>query len=187
MRFSLLFLMLLLTGNAFAHTVDFSSGIKQYYDEWYDANPIRFRTQGFDFYSPIGQFLLDGRSATWLSSTTITASEPQAFDFLSIDLLVYYPNLGSGTNDVVTITGTYAGGGQVSMDLDVYDTGFATYSFDSSWSNLSSVVFGASLLGSAISMDNMVVASRPVPVPAAVWLFGSALAGLGWMRRKQTV
>ena len=25
-----------------------------------------------------------------------------------------------------------------------------------------------------------------VPVPAAVWLFGSALAGLGWMRRKQT-
>ena len=26
-----------------------------------------------------------------------------------------------------------------------------------------------------------------VPIPAAVWLFGSALAGLGWMRRKQTV
>lgn len=27
----------------------------------------------------------------------------------------------------------------------------------------------------------------PVPVPAAAWLFGSALAGLGWLRRKQTV
>ncbi|WP_366057799.1 VPLPA-CTERM sorting domain-containing protein [Oceanicoccus sp.] len=25
-----------------------------------------------------------------------------------------------------------------------------------------------------------------MPVPAAVWLFGSALAGLGWLRRKQT-
>jgi hypothetical protein len=25
-----------------------------------------------------------------------------------------------------------------------------------------------------------------VPVPAAVWLFGSALAGLGWFRRRQT-
>jgi hypothetical protein len=24
-----------------------------------------------------------------------------------------------------------------------------------------------------------------VPIPAAVWLFGSALAGLGWMRRKR--
>jgi hypothetical protein len=26
-----------------------------------------------------------------------------------------------------------------------------------------------------------------IPIPAAVWLFGSALAGLGWLRRKQTV
>lgn len=26
-----------------------------------------------------------------------------------------------------------------------------------------------------------------IPIPAAVWLFGSALAGLGWMRRKQTI
>jgi hypothetical protein len=25
-----------------------------------------------------------------------------------------------------------------------------------------------------------------VPIPAAAWLFGSALAGLGWLRRKQT-
>ena len=31
------------------------------------------------------------------------------------------------------------------------------------------------------------VSASAVPVPAAVWLFGSALAGLGWMRRKQTV
>jgi len=26
-----------------------------------------------------------------------------------------------------------------------------------------------------------------VPIPAALWLFGSALAGLGWVRRKPTV
>ena len=25
-----------------------------------------------------------------------------------------------------------------------------------------------------------------VPIPAAVWLYGSAIAGLGWMRRKKT-
>jgi len=31
------------------------------------------------------------------------------------------------------------------------------------------------------------VSASAVPVPAAVWLFGSALAGLGWMKRKQTV
>ena len=28
------------------------------------------------------------------------------------------------------------------------------------------------------------VTSSAVPVPAAIWLFGSALAGLGWLRRK---
>ena len=33
----------------------------------------------------------------------------------------------------------------------------------------------------------VLVAVSQVPVPAAVWLFGSALAGLGWMRRKRTV
>ena len=31
-------------------------------------------------------------------------------------------------------------------------------------------------------LDDITVSA--VPVPAAVWLFGSALAGLGWMRRK---
>jgi hypothetical protein len=30
------------------------------------------------------------------------------------------------------------------------------------------------------------VTSSAVPVPAAIWLFGSGLAGLGWLRRKQT-
>jgi hypothetical protein len=29
--------------------------------------------------------------------------------------------------------------------------------------------------------------SVAVPIPAAVWLFGSALAGLGWMHRRKTV
>ena len=33
----------------------------------------------------------------------------------------------------------------------------------------------------------MSVSVSAIPIPAAVWLFGSALAGLGWMRRKQTV
>lgn len=30
-------------------------------------------------------------------------------------------------------------------------------------------------------------ATGVVPIPAALWLFGSALAGLGWFRRKQIV
>lgn len=39
--------------------------------------------------------------------------------------------------------------------------------------------------GTELLIDN--VSTSVVPVPAAVWLFGSALAGLGWLRRKQAV
>jgi hypothetical protein len=39
--------------------------------------------------------------------------------------------------------------------------------------------------GSRVFIDDVMITA--VPVPAAVWLFGSALAGLGWMRRKTTV
>jgi hypothetical protein len=36
------------------------------------------------------------------------------------------------------------------------------------------------------ALTTQAISFNVVPVPAAVWLFGSALAGLGWMRRKQT-
>jgi hypothetical protein len=39
----------------------------------------------------------------------------------------------------------------------------------------------------AFTYDDLVMNANVVPIPAAVWLFGSALAGLGWIRRKQTV
>ena len=37
-------------------------------------------------------------------------------------------------------------------------------------------------LTAGFHLDNFVLAA--VPVPAAVWLLGSALAAMGWMRRK---
>jgi hypothetical protein len=36
----------------------------------------------------------------------------------------------------------------------------------------------------SLDFDNALTVSA-VPIPAAVWLFGSALAGLGWLRQKQ--
>ena len=48
------------------------------------------------------------------------------------------------------------------------------------WDNYGSIGYGSEL-------DPIATAwSVAVPIPAAVWLFGSALAGLGWMRRKHT-
>jgi hypothetical protein len=41
--------------------------------------------------------------------------------------------------------------------------------------------------GESYMLGGASIVGTVVPVPAAVWLFGSALAGLGWMRRKQPV
>ena len=74
--------------------------------------------------------------------------------------------------------------------------GYATGPIGSGdWLNLESVSFslGAGFLPGGggipttsleITIDN--VNAQVVPVHAAVWLFGSAIAGLGWFRRRQT-
>lgn len=83
------------------------------------------------------------------------------------------------------ITGSCSGGAQGfladgSLAMDPEGSG--------DWLNLESVRFvvGASgvpggFQGYGMSVDNVVV--NVVPIPAAVWLFGSALLGLGWLRR----
>jgi hypothetical protein len=59
-----------------------------------------------------------------------------------------------------------------------------TVSAPNTWKYLSMLEFssGTSPIGGVVVRSISVSA---VPIPAAVWLFGSALAGLGWMRRKQ--
>lgn len=43
------------------------------------------------------------------------------------------------------------------------------------------------VLNSRTIESGSLVGAAAVPVPAAIWLFGSALAGLGWMGRKRVV
>jgi hypothetical protein len=44
-------------------------------------------------------------------------------------------------------------------------------------------VLAAGVVGDAVGFDNLT--ATVVPVPAAVWLFGSGLGALGWFRRKR--
>ena len=114
--------------------------------------------------------------------------------------------------DVATTSGTVATGGyydicneffcagSVSDSLVVF--GMSTdiskwfvISFDGSLSDSGDIVqistgptsTGPCQNSSCESLGRNVVSGSvsAVPVPAAVWLFGSALAGLGWLRRKQ--
>ena len=60
-----------------------------------------------------------------------------------------------------------------------------TLEFDKQWSGLIRLEFGNSgSEGTGQEIDNIVLTT--VPIPAAAWLFGTAIAGLGWIRRKQT-
>jgi hypothetical protein len=94
----------------------------------------------------------------------------------------------SADNSVWTIVGTIP-----AVDLGI---GIFTYGFD-----IDAAGFGIGdvLTYVRLTDSNLEVTSSPrgsdfdaigaiptVPIPAAVWLFGSALAGLGWLRRRQT-
>jgi hypothetical protein len=65
--------------------------------------------------------------------------------------------------------------------------GFATpYKFESGgyMKKLLAVFLVSLVFSSFASAAPVTWTVSAVPIPAAVWLFGSALAGLGWLRRK---
>jgi hypothetical protein len=110
-----------------------------------------------------------------LALIDIERTDGGAFAIYSFDLVLETDNDG-----YTGISGVLAGGGAASLGVPV-GTG--------DWLNLESVRFRAegNQFGfgfASVEVDN--IAINAVPIPAAVWLFGSALAGLGWLRRRQT-
>jgi hypothetical protein len=62
------------------------------------------------------------------------------------------------------------------------EAGNHTFNLSSAWTGLESVSIHSSDFYGYMAIDNIVVSV--VPIPAAVWLFGSGLGLLGWMRQK---
>ena len=58
-----------------------------------------------------------------------------------------------------------------------------TYTFDAGATHFKAVLVGNN--GGSLGFDNFQIDAAAVPVPAAAWLFGSALAGLVAVRRKK--
>lgn len=110
-----------------------------------------------------------------LATVAMRKADGGAFALHSIDLLLQTDPYGGS----ISYSGTLEGGGAANLSTAV-GTG--------DWLNLVLVDFtaygdGFGLGGfTSVEIDNVNVSA--VPIPAAVWLFGSALAGLGWLRRK---
>jgi len=111
-----------------------------------------------------------------VSTTTMTQVGGDAFNLLNLDLGNWFEK-----SSVLQITGYFSGGGSISTDIALGN--FTTYVLN--WNNINSLVFD-SLSGAGDQywgVDNINVSA--VPVPAAAWLFGSALLGFfGFSRKK---
>jgi hypothetical protein len=108
---------------------------------------------------------------------TFERADGGAFAVHNFDLF-----MDTDPNGWTEIRGQVAGGGLVFLSAATVGTG--------GWLNLESVRFwaegdGFGPGGATVEIDNIEVSA--IPVPAAVWLFGSGLGLLGWMRRRKTV
>lgn len=172
----------------------------------YENNISHLYINNFDIYQSHGHVI---------SSTYVNADEPNNYnshntdngtDWLFNDRPVptspaepmYLSQIGGGsfsiqsmdfaasgtTPSLVTLEGTYFAGGTITESI-WFTPYFDTYTFSAAWSGLSEISF----IGQESQMYDNFVLNEPVvvvPVPAAIWLFGSGLIGLiGFSRNRK--
>jgi hypothetical protein len=120
---------------------------------------------------------------------TIEAVDSSVFGLNTIDAYVGGFPTGSIENIFVSLTGHFTGGStQIINEILIFGVGTEgdTHTFMPYWTGLERVEVGAFICSSCVAgfaIDN--VNASVVPLPAAVWLFGSALGGLGLIRRRK--
>ncbi|MCP3908418.1 MAG: VPLPA-CTERM sorting domain-containing protein [Gammaproteobacteria bacterium] len=120
----------------------------------------------------------DGFSCS--AKVTISRTDDGAFGFYGADISSFAVGVPPGA----TVKGEVSGGGTVQ---------FGNYG-EGDWLNVVAVNISITSLcttncffdpNAVVQVDDVVLGAA-VPIPAAVWLFASGLAGLGWFRRKRS-
>ena len=111
--------------------------------------------------------------------TNLAALSGDAFNLHSMGLSKLVPE---GTS--MMFTGFFSGGGSISQEVSFGESSPYAYEtvFFTGFDNLISVEWDPLNSSAPIQFDNIVLST--VPIPAAFWLFGSALGILSWMRQK---
>jgi len=136
------------------------------------------------------------RGGTSNALITLTENEGDLFDLLSIDLAAFPGTtivdgvlvpVDTGIPQVVTFEGIKFGGGTVTQTFEHMDfLNLTTYSLIG-FNQLSLVSwFQGAGDPNTHQFDNISVQLSVIPIPAAVWLFGTAMIGLvGFGRRRK--
>jgi hypothetical protein len=182
-----LIIMLMLFGttaaNAASVIVDFNGVPAGYPVATLDSDGFRFTAGTEDF--AVGENF--GPAATTALAISGVDSTMDLLVNGTFSLDTFKMRTFTGEDEDIVVTGYFQSGGLITRNLTITSSYAPTYEFAAAWQGLVSIQFDTSG-GSPVYVDNIVtdVVASVVPVPAAVWLFGSALAGLGWLRRKQT-
>jgi hypothetical protein len=194
--FAASYLLLALTFNAQASTVDFEdTAANSFQPDPFTSGELTFTPISGSIYTFSGNPGSDNGTNALIAGWGHYAGDDFGGNFsfnktdnsiFSLDSLdagtTWFSDEDGGIGSVV-FTGYQLDGGILTQTLYL-NYQYANYAFG--WANLISVDVSSNSNYGFVAYDNINIDGTSVPVPAAVWLFGSALAGLvGIGKRKQ--
>lgn len=147
--------------------------------------------------------IVDGNAASYILSNDTPASVDvsfggDVFDVSEVDLTVLFVGDGGHAGTITLLGGSSAGSfasfsiadgeNYTGYNSKQGETLYGLYAATIDLSGFSGTFSGVSLdISGASALPSLLGTTAPVPIPGAVWLFGSGLLGLAGLARRQRV